>query len=484
MRLARSAALWCAATVALYTVSAAPGPLWADSAKLAIYALHAYYPSLSPGDHAGWTLLARGWLALASHADPVRSLHLFSAWAAASAVALLFLLVAQRSGDRRAAHTAAAMLAVSHAHWWAAAVTESYALAIALALAACVLLEGFRGKAAAASAGVAGGLAFACHAMSAVVTVPIFVTRAGTRAGVAVLGWVAGSAPLWLALAGAPADPLTGHHTSHAGSVLWHVAAFVRPSRAPLGVALVLLLLVFGLGPVGGVSLLAARRHGAGGTAAGSRLLGTASLLLAGALVLYLPTRLHLMVGFLVLALLLARPPRLAPGWLAAHLLCQPALYLVAPAAFTCLGHDTLGVRQLPYRTNAWYFLCPIKRFERGPSQYAEALLAAAPPGAVVIADFNPGAVLRLVQERSLARPDVTIVPTAIDETLATRDPAAALAALLAAAAGRGRPVVLADTWPPYYRIAELERRFGAEISPCGPGVVVRLPSAVTPSPP
>lgn len=461
----------------MYAAGAPSGPMWADSAKLTLYALHGYLPSLSPGDHAGWTLLARLWLALLG-GDPVTTLHLFSAVAGAAAVALVFALTARRYGDSRVAHGAASLIAVAHSHWWAASVTESYPLAIALALGGIWAVERKGGAVADAAAGVAAGLALASHAMSVVLTAPALAT-VGRRRWVPVgIGLLLGAAPLWLAAFGAPADPLTGHRTSRVGSVLWHLAAFVEPDRAPLGFALVAALLAYGCGPIGVAALARAVRREVAGAGAGRFFLSVGVLApLVVLLTLYLPARVHLMLGFVVVGLVVAAPPRLTAPWVAAHLASQVALYLLVPAALVGLDGGSLGVRELPYRTNAWYFLCPVKRLDAGPETYARTLLGAAPPGAVVLADFNPGALLRLVQERCGLRPDVTVVPTAIDEILAQPDPALVLARRISAT---DAPVVLADRWEPYYRAAEMQRRFAAEIRPCGPGLLVRL----TPAPP
>ena len=61
---------WFLASLALYLVTGAQGLVWGDSSKLTLYALAHHFPSLNPGDHAGWTLLAWGWLR-ALGGDPV-----------------------------------------------------------------------------------------------------------------------------------------------------------------------------------------------------------------------------------------------------------------------------------------------------------------------------------------------------------------------------------------------------------------------------
>ena len=108
--------------------------------------------------------------------------------------------------------------------------------------------------------------------------------------------------------------------------------------------------------------------------------------------------------------------------------------------------------------------------------RYAAALFACTSPGDVVLADFNTGALLRLVQETSPLGAGVHVVPTAVDDALARDDPARPLLVRARAEAGAAATVVLADRYEPYYRIDELERRFGAVWRPCGPGAVVTLP--------
>ena len=40
--------------------------MWGDPSKLTVYALAGYVPSLNPGDHPGWTVLAWLWAKLAA----------------------------------------------------------------------------------------------------------------------------------------------------------------------------------------------------------------------------------------------------------------------------------------------------------------------------------------------------------------------------------------------------------------------------------
>jgi len=465
---APAACLWFLVALGLYVLSAAPGPLWGDSSKLALYALHGYLPSANPGDHAGFTLLAWAWLAVTPALDAVRALHLLSSLAGAATVALAFLAVS-RTADDGTGHTAAAVLLAGHPLWWSAAVTESYAPAAALVLVVALTSTSTAGPLRSAAAGLAAGLAVAVHAFTLFLAGPFLVALPRRRLPAALLAAVSGAAPLWLALAAHPADPLTGHEAGGGGAWFWHAAAFLAPNRLAGGLGTQLALLAFALGPLGVLGLVRAFRRGSASVPAHPRLTVASAAVLVTVLSLYSPFRLHLMVLFPFLALLLLRPPHLPAGLRLAHVVVQTATYTLAPILATAAGFGSLGARELPHRDNAAYFLSPLKSGERGPGVYARELLAACPPHAVVLADFNPGAVLRLVQEREAFRPDVVVIPTVVDEALATPDAAATIAAHCDRIAAQGRPAVLADGWPPYYRSAELRRR-GYTLSPCGPG--------------
>lgn len=505
--------LWLVGAAALYGATAAREPVWADASKLTLYALHGYWPSLNPGDHAGWVVQARLVLVMLGWIGPVRAMHLLSALAGAVSVALLHGTVRSWTGDRERAHAAAAVLLVAHGPWWASTVAETYMPAVALVMVVARLSRS-RGRAARLGAGAAAGLALATHAFSIILTAPLLVwSLSGRRAGaqaegsealelgpqpggawrrrllaaaLLAAGMALGTMPLWLGLIGTPADPLTGHVSAGAGSWSWHLAAFIEPRRMLRGALVLGALVCLNLGPLGLLGLLrAARRPGAAahprpGSAA------VALVLLGLVLTTYSAYRLHLMTIFLVVGLLLLVPPRLGTGLRTAHVILQAAGLVMLPVLLGLLGYQDLGVRRAPGRNAAAYFLSPVKTLGTGADQYARSLLEAAPPRAVILADFNLGAPLRLVQETEDLRPDLEIVPTAVDDAMARPDPTAALAEMIQRQLGRepgvnggprpdgaGRPVVLADSWEPYYHTVELRQRFGLRIVPCGPGWLV-----------
>ncbi len=478
----RPALAWFVAAFLVYAATGARGAIWADSAKLGLYALSGYVPSLNPGDHPGWTVLARVWLALTPFLPPIRALHLLSAACGAAAVSLLFLVVRKCADEAVSAHAAAAVLSVSLPLWWTATVTETYAAALALSLACAVLASPPR-PAAGWVAGLCAGLGVAVHAFSLFLTAPVLLAQRRRRWPLIAAGAITGAAPVWLGLFGVPADPMTGHRAGRAASWAWHVSAFLAPSRLLPGLGLIVALVVYGFGVVGLAGVLNRLRHDRP-VSVRWPLMPASLVLLAVILALYSPFRLHLMVLFLVAGLLLVAPPRLSPAMVGVHLGAQVALYLAVPALACAAGLGDLGARRLPDRNNAAYFLSPMKCREAGPERYARGLLDAAPQGAVILADFNPGALLLLVQTTEHLRPDVEIVPTAIDELAGDADPVRALADRIAATQGRRRRVVLADSWEPYYHVRELEQRFGASSAPCGPGLSVALPAPPSLPPP
>ncbi len=473
----RAAAMWFLAPLVLYLATAARGLVWADSSKLTLYALAPYLPSLNPGDHAGWTLLARAWL-WAAGGDPIAAAHRLSAVAGALVACLLFLVLRARGADPEAAHTAAAIAVVALPVWWAATAAETYLPALALTLAGALALRLGAGGRRWLLAGVAWGLAAACHALALLLVVPLAWEAEGRRAWRLLPGAALGAAPVWMALFGAPADPLTGFAAAGAATWRWHWAAFVAASRVPRGLATLAALLLYGFGAFGTAAVWRGRRERRWRAVWGVSL-GALALLLAA----YAPYRLHVMTAFLVVGALLALPVRLGAAARAAHLLAQCALVLAVPALLTVAGLQDLGVRVLPGRNNAFYFLCPLKGvplgrgawrpaalFDPGTDAYVEELGRCAPPGAAVVADFNTGAPLRLAQVARGWRRDLEVRPVAVDVALAAPDPARALEGEIERALA-ARPVVLADTYPPYYRLDEIGARLA--VSRCRVGAVV-----------
>ncbi len=427
---------------ALYLLTAARTPQWADASKLTLYALHGYFPSLNPGDHPGWTVLAWLWLQLVPQ-DPILACHWLSALAGALSVAFLVKLLLLQEKPPQVVRGAAVVWGVAHSLWWAAAATETYTLASALTLACLVAGHKQKGL----LAGLLAGWAAATHALTLFLTAPALATGSGL--GQRAAGFLVGASPVWLGLFFNPGrDPLTGHSSAGLPSLAWHVASFLSPSRFLLGLALLIALLLWNLGPLG---FWAWWQASPGRRAALWRL-----AVLALFLAFYAPFRLHLMVGFLLLGLLLWRPPSLTKAAVGLQLLTQTVLYLGVPWALTHWNLAGLYLRPLPYRNNAAYFLNPVKASDRSAHHYALELFSTAPPNAVILADFNPGAVLKLMQETRKLRPDITVEPTVVDNCVRSAKPAECLAQRIKEVLEQGRPVLLADAYEPYYRLSEL----------------------------
>ncbi|HUK11860.1 MAG TPA: hypothetical protein VLW17_01045 [Thermoanaerobaculaceae bacterium] len=477
-----AASAWFAAALVLYLATGARGLIWADSSKLTLYALKGYLPSLNPGDHAGWVALAWAWLRLWG-GDPIVAAHRFSAFAGAALVALAFLWTLRGGRDAARAHTVAAVLVVALPVWWASTVAETYATAMALALAGAVAAQGGSGWRRSVAAGGLWGLALATHALVGFLVVPLAWQTLGRRAWRVAPGLALGLAPMWLAVFGAPLDPLTGFAAGGASSWRWVWGAFIAAARIPRQVPLVAALLLYALGPM--VMGMLARRRGVRPPVVWLVSLAMLTVVLAA----YAPYRLHVMIGFLVVGLVLAVPLRLKAILRAGHIALQASLYLAVPALLEATGHDAIGARVLPFRDNAGYFLCPIKRgtggigapgpvaeprahawvrklglptrWDAGAERYVAALGVCAPARAVVIADFNVGAVLRLAQVVRAWRGDLEIEPVAVDVAQASAEPAKALAAAVRRAGTR--PAVLADAYEPYYHVQELGRELRLE---------------------
>jgi hypothetical protein len=453
---------WFALGAAVYMASGARGLMWADASKLTLYALSGAFPSVNPGDHAGWTVLAWAWLRLIG-GDPVVAAHRFSALCGALVPALAAVWLLRRRQPPAVAHTAAAILLVAHPLWWAAAVAETYTPALAATLGGAVVLGESDRRWRLVLAGSLWGLAMAIHGLSVFLIVPLALVLRPRPPLWLLAGFVSGSSPVWLALWGQPPDPVTGLAAAGSASWTWHAGAFLALSRLPRGVIVLVALLVLGLGPVAGWAC--ARRTLSGCVAAPWRW-SLAVLVLV--LAVYAPFRLHLMAGFLLTGLVLACTPSLGVAGRVAHVGVQASVYAALPLILSAAGFGGLGVRELPFRDNATYFLWPVKAFDRGPERYLEGLSACTPPGAAVLADFNPGAVLRLAQVARLWRTDLDIRPVAVDLALGSAGPASALAAETRPLLERGQAVVFADRWEPYYMIGQLPGDLAAETCAVG----------------
>jgi hypothetical protein len=84
--------------------------------------------------------------------------------------------------------------------------------------------------------------------------------------------------------------------------------------------------------------------------------------------------------------------------------------YQLTPILSRKVGLRLAPARPLPYRNNEEFFLNPSKAGYYGPKQYALRVFGLVKPGAIIIADYTPAAVLEYYQRVMGVRPDVELV--------------------------------------------------------------------------
>jgi hypothetical protein len=456
-----------------YVLALAPTVVWSDSAHMQRMAAQ----GLIDRDGAGrpvWFLAARLMLFLPV-GDPAYRLNLLSALSAAAAVALTHHAARAAGISRRGALAAALALAVSHTFWQHAVRAEVYATFIAL-LALQVWLwfrwQPERPAPVFVAAALLGPLLLA-HQMAALVASALLYLCLRRRAWLSLKLWgtvtLVAVVSLLLALlilqrqmAAPPAQALIIYLT-HSG-VDWRPAFFdfswpSLPRDALLFGAFALLqfpspalLLV----AVGAAALLRRLRLDAAWGAL--LLLGLTDLAFAFAYrvndryVFFMPL-------YLVLALLVGLGwdatermwPRLkargASAATMALLVAAPILaYASVPAILSRLDMNPLDVRVLPWREPNRYFLWPPLAGYRGAADFARASFAAAPEGALIMADYAPFEVLSYAQQIERAGNGVTVVKV---------EPPDDLRAIIDRFPP-DTPVFLADTDPRHYNLASL----------------------------
>ena len=232
----RSALLWFAGALALYLATGARGLVWADSSKLTLYALAGYFPSLNPGDHAGWTVLAWAWLHLVG-GDPVVAAHRLSAVCrragGGAGDAGVAPAAATASGRTRRPRCSSSALPGLVGRDRGRDVRAGARARPRRRLGAdCAADGGGAGCWPARSRGLRPGRPRDGR-------VPRRAARPGSRLGAKAWrllpGAAVGLAPVWLAVFGSPLDPLTGFAASGVSTWRWHWGAFValrpRPSQ-------------------------------------------------------------------------------------------------------------------------------------------------------------------------------------------------------------------------------------------------------------
>ena len=469
-----------ALALVLFVVTAAPGVLWGDSAKLTLMALDVELIP-QPGGHPTYVLLAALWVRLWP-SNPAYALNIFSAISAAIAVALLYRSLRFSLGTAAAAF-AAGTLAFSHLFWNSATLAESYAPAAAILAGLLALSVGYfddprpwRLWLAALLLGLGAGInSIVIIALPALAIPLIHRWRQTGLRHVLPAVLFAGLGLIPFMIAGVVTGGGIWSFMAAAGG---EFAAYAQPPsevfrellRYPLYLAYQVpgpqgLVLIPGL-----VWLWRHRRPEL------QVYLGVWVLIVAfGALWLRQRQFMILSVGAIPMAAVAGAGFRWAIDLAAARFrrslervgigvaVAAPLLlYALVPALSARLGVDlTGGARTVPYREMS-YFLQPWKAEVTGPMRYADEAFAILGPEDHIFADFTLARVLRYRQRVRDASPDAIIE---IDSYIITGDSDGYIARLEAALEG-GR-VFLADNESDYYFLTALGERF--EVTPVGP---------------
>lgn len=481
--LATGAGAFVAAMV-LYALTIAPTISWGDSADLALRLVRDGDTTFigTPRDYVLWRTVgqAASWLPFA---DAGLRANLFTAFWGAVTVGAVAAQVRLLSGSTVAALAAAAALGVAHSFWLLSVMAEVYTFQTALVALAFAFATAWWQSGRNAwlwAAALATGLCLSHRATGhvlAVALLPLVLMRLralGWRGfGVAVLAYAAGASLYWsetlprlldgepflvaLGLA-VPQNPFV--HTS--------------PVREAVKFGAYLTFNFFGLGlPFGLAGLVDALRR---------RLLPMlppvlwAAVIAGGGIASSIPDKFNvyvlvypvfaIAVGLGFAWLLRRMQPRAGAvaALIAALILVPPAFYYGVARGTGMIGIDLVGARPAPGRDNNMYFLFPPKTGDRAPREYAEATLAAAPPNALLVADYTLWRPLLFVQAAEGMRPDVKLVfverlfSEGVDNWIA-RQPC-------------DRPVMLATDRPPhYYQLDRVKARFG--LRPLGPAFLV-----------
>ena len=481
------------AAFALYLATLAPGVLYGDPAKFQTMAWSrdlGFYESA----HPLWVLLMHP-VAHLPGVTPAFACNLGSAFFSALALWPAWRIARRLGASRPAAATASLALAVSHTYWLNAVITEVYALnnlaGLCLLDAVTAAAMGKRLRRAALSwgaIGLAAGLAGANHGL--------------------VLLWLPGL--VWLVVEGARRGEIGRAGVAAAAAGLagtMGVFAFLRildsPGPAPWTVAIRLMAASFtGQNLAGDLAAAAGfflyqftvpvmiAAFGPGCRAIPPRVRWPLLLMLCCSVgfalrypvkdrfVFFQPAWLLFSViaapGLDTLNARLQAAFRLERRAIAVLLACvcvaaPPAVYAAAiPLARRGLMPVPAGLRDLPGRDETAFYLFPGKGGEDGPRRHAEALLDAAPPRAVMVADHSLRMPMKYLHDVEGRRPDVVLAWTTAPYQLR----------LVERRLLEGRPVCLAAT-DTLYDVAGLTGRF--TLVPIGPITCVE-PRGATPA--
>ena len=467
----------------LYVATLAPTVLWGDDATLQLAAVDGQLRA-SAGSHPAWVALAHLLTAL-----PIRELayrvNLLSALAGAATLGLLYLILRAIPVSRPASILAVAAFAVSHTFWAHAVRAEVYTLTLAtmgLMVAAGLYWQRTGRVRYLALMGAAIGLALTTHVLAllylpALAWLLIVRRRLLTRRGLIVLILSALLALLPLTyLLWRDAQRM---HWDLLAALRWALFTFegydfrssiFRFSIASLVSDAAQWILFLGYqfpGPallLGLVGIVLSWRRVHRDVAVFLALLYLVpaafafSYQVGDRYVFFLPSYLafSVWIGIGIDALLAAWRPRRTGAPVSAPLLIGLAILLIAlPVATYRLTPDVmayLGItfrqgRPAPGPNSRYLLLWPPKAGYTDARSYAEAALASAPAGALLLADPILAAPIQYLQRTENNRPDVTVRYCCweIDAVLHAQ---------------MNRPIALADDDPDIYPIDHLQRDY------------------------
>jgi transmembrane protein TMEM260 (protein O-mannosyltransferase) len=463
----------------LYCFTLAPTFLWSDSAKLAIFAYEKDFVSAGFGVHPGHSLL--GYIFSFLPFAFAYTQNLMSAVFGSLAVLFLFLIIRMRASDSVAMISAVAF-GVSHLFWHYSVINETYSpfIFFLAAFLYCVLRSNDQ-PAWLYLASLLLGFGYSNHASILLVLPGCIVLLwnskswrlvAGAQLLVLLLLFFIGGCQAFIlplfsnkVIGMALSGDLIGHL-----HIYWQGASkLVREViRYPLYLAYQFPTIAFVFGIYGLLRLWKVDRKYALGTLIiwFSFLVFSLEYFLQRQFALMIPTffvfalwipagleawlqrlkqivshRSAVAVSFIVICVL--------PGFI------YYSVYRVAEER----GVSLAAVRELPYRNNLRYFLFPPKNFEHGAETYVNDCFQQAAPGAVILADFNPGVALQYGQIVMNQRTDLAV--QILDPWLfSSKDPAARISEFLRQQLAEKKTVYLADNWGPYYKITALSNEF------------------------
>lgn len=487
------AALVFILSLALYTLTLAPGLLWGGN-DFAVFQTRAFLGDFtadaSPLGHPLWVLLAHLFTLL-----PIRDIawraNFAAAVFAAATLAFAFLSARLLTRSNPASLLAAGTLAVSHTFWTYAVTPKVYSLNL-LVLAVCVYLL-LRWREAAQNRylylfAFTYGLGFFNHLMTGAVALGFvafvgLVLRQRHRSpnvlgvlSLTGLAFALGLAPyLSLALSHSTAQ---ADSTTIGGGLNGLLFTIIHPQMLFKGAAWGMALALYQfpasilVGIVGLYQLWKRDREAAAliTLAAFGVTLFVLALVgpLAGLGTAYVWNIHYYIQAYFIFALALAVGfqflwtrwrsasilPRLAV--VALSLALPVLLYAAAPAVARVAWNDVPDFRPASGRDNFTYALSPWKQNETGARPFGEDVLRALPSDSILVADYGPWAVIRYLQVVDGARPDVQLVKL----------PESGRQAPLLLQHRRSQNLFLVDIYR-YYDVDDIQRYF--QIVPEGP---------------